>query len=26
MQLDFSTLEPLERYRWLASTITPRPI
>jgi flavin reductase (DIM6/NTAB) family NADH-FMN oxidoreductase RutF len=26
MQLDFSTLAPLERYRWLASTITPRPI
>lgn len=26
MQLNFSTLEPLERYRWLASTITPRPI
>ncbi|MFI8382675.1 flavin reductase family protein [Pseudomonas sp. NPDC079086] len=26
MQLDFNTLEPLERYRWLASTITPRPI
>jgi flavin reductase (DIM6/NTAB) family NADH-FMN oxidoreductase RutF len=26
MQLDFSTLEPLERYRWLASSITPRPI
>lgn len=26
MQLDFSTLEPLERYRWLASTVTPRPI
>ncbi|MCZ4322575.1 flavin reductase family protein [Pseudomonas anguilliseptica] len=26
MQLDFSTLQPLERYRWLASTITPRPI
>jgi flavin reductase (DIM6/NTAB) family NADH-FMN oxidoreductase RutF len=26
MQLDFRTLEPLERYRWLASTITPRPI
>lgn len=26
MQLDFTTLEPLERYRWLASTITPRPI
>ena len=26
MQLDFSALEPLERYRWLASTITPRPI
>lgn len=26
MQLDFTTLTPLERYRWLASTITPRPI
>jgi flavin reductase (DIM6/NTAB) family NADH-FMN oxidoreductase RutF len=26
MQLDFSTLQPLECYRWLASTITPRPI
>ncbi len=26
MQLDFSRLEPLERYRWLASTVTPRPI
>lgn len=26
MQLDFATLTPLERYRWLASTITPRPI
>lgn len=26
MQLDFSTLTPLERYRWLASTVTPRPI
>jgi flavin reductase (DIM6/NTAB) family NADH-FMN oxidoreductase RutF len=26
MQLDFNALEPLERYRWLASTITPRPI
>jgi flavin reductase (DIM6/NTAB) family NADH-FMN oxidoreductase RutF len=26
MQLDFSMLEPLERYRWLASTVTPRPI
>ena len=26
MQIDFSKLEPLERYRWLASTITPRPI
>ena len=26
MQLNFSTLEPLDRYRWLASTITPRPI
>ncbi|WXL27532.1 flavin reductase family protein [Ectopseudomonas mendocina] len=26
MQIDFSKLEPLERYRWLASTVTPRPI
>ena len=26
MQLDFSTLSPLEAYRWLASSITPRPI
>lgn len=26
MQLDFSTLTPLEAYRWLASTVTPRPI
>ncbi|WP_434456106.1 flavin reductase family protein [Stutzerimonas urumqiensis] len=26
MQLDFSTLSPLEAYRWLASTVTPRPI
>jgi flavin reductase (DIM6/NTAB) family NADH-FMN oxidoreductase RutF len=26
MQLDFAALTPLERYRWLASTITPRPI
>lgn len=26
MQLDFKALEPLERYRWLASSITPRPI
>ena len=26
MLLDFNVLEPLERYRWLASTITPRPI
>lgn len=26
MQLDFSTLAPLEAYRWLASTVTPRPI
>lgn len=26
MQLDFSTLEPLECYRWLASCVTPRPI
>jgi flavin reductase (DIM6/NTAB) family NADH-FMN oxidoreductase RutF len=24
--LDFAALAPLERYRWLASTITPRPI
>ncbi|WP_313088792.1 flavin reductase family protein [Pseudomonas sp.] len=26
MQLDFSNLSPVEAYRWLASTITPRPI
>ncbi|MCY1283403.1 Flavin reductase like domain protein [compost metagenome] len=26
MQLDFSQLAPLDAYRWLASTITPRPI
>ncbi|QEY62477.1 flavin reductase family protein [Metapseudomonas lalkuanensis] len=26
MQLDFSRLAPLDAYRWLASTITPRPI
>ena len=26
MQLDFSTLAPAEAYRWLASTVTPRPI
>lgn len=26
MLLDFATLTPLERYRWLASTVTPRPI
>ena len=26
MLLDFSELTPLERYRWLASTVTPRPI
>ncbi len=26
MQLDFSHLSPVEAYRWLASTITPRPI
>ncbi|MBX9762523.1 MAG: flavin reductase family protein [Pseudomonadaceae bacterium] len=26
MLLDFAALTPLERYRWLASTITPRPI
>ncbi|MGH8433281.1 MAG: flavin reductase family protein [Pseudomonas sp.] len=26
MQLDFATLSPLETYRWLASTVTPRPI
>ena len=26
MQLDFSTLTPLDAYRWLASTVTPRPI
>jgi|UPI0004258F07 flavin reductase (DIM6/NTAB) family NADH-FMN oxidoreductase RutF len=26
MQLDFSALTPTERYRWLTSTVTPRPI
>lgn len=26
MQLDFAALTPLEAYRWLASTVTPRPI
>lgn len=26
MQLDFASLSPLEAYRWLASSITPRPI
>ncbi|MBB2496096.1 flavin reductase family protein [Aquipseudomonas ullengensis] len=26
MQLDFSHLAPLDAYRWLASTVTPRPI
>ncbi|SDP03549.1 flavin reductase family protein [Pseudomonas jinjuensis] len=26
MQLDFSTLPPADAYRWLASTVTPRPI
>ena len=26
MQLDFSTLAPLDAYRWMASSITPRPI
>ncbi|MHA6493320.1 flavin reductase family protein [Pseudomonas borbori] len=26
MQLDFSQLSPLECYRWLAATVTPRPI
>lgn len=26
MQIDFSNLAPVEAYRWLASTITPRPI
>jgi len=26
MQLDFGALTPLEAYRWLASTVTPRPI
>ena len=26
MQLDFATLSPLQAYRWLASSITPRPI
>ncbi|MGA6097131.1 flavin reductase family protein [Stutzerimonas marianensis] len=26
MQLDFSTLAPQDAYRWLTSTVTPRPI
>ena len=26
MELDFTALTPLEAYRWLASTVTPRPI
>ncbi|MCU1716960.1 flavin reductase family protein [Pseudomonas sp. 5P_3.1_Bac2] len=26
MQIDFSQLAPLDRYRWMASTVTPRPI
>ncbi|AYC33359.1 flavin reductase family protein [Pseudomonas cavernae] len=26
MQLDFTTLSPLEAYRWLAASVTPRPI
>jgi len=26
MQIDFTALPPLEVYRWLASTVTPRPI
>ncbi|MFG0416393.1 flavin reductase family protein [Pseudomonas sp. zjy_8] len=26
MQLDFSALSPLDAYRWLASSVTPRPI
>ncbi|WP_375738132.1 flavin reductase family protein [Pseudomonas boanensis] len=26
MQLDFSQISPLDAYRWLASTVTPRPI
>ncbi len=26
MQLDFTSLSPLEAYRWLASSVTPRPI
>ena len=26
MQLDFTTLAPLDAYRWMASTVTPRPI
>lgn len=26
MKLDFTTLTPLEAYRWLASSVTPRPI
>ena len=26
MQLDFSQLDAAESYRWLSSTVTPRPI
>ncbi|WP_263142860.1 flavin reductase family protein [Pseudomonas sp. RIT-PI-AD] len=26
MRLDFASLSPLDAYRWLASTVTPRPI
>ncbi len=26
MKLDFATLSPVEAYRWLAATVTPRPI
>jgi flavin reductase (DIM6/NTAB) family NADH-FMN oxidoreductase RutF len=26
VQLDFTSLDPAESYRWLASTVTPRPI
>ena len=26
MLVDFSSLTPLDAYRWLASTVTPRPI
>ncbi|MBO3274501.1 flavin reductase family protein [Pseudomonas schmalbachii] len=26
MQIDFTTLAPADAYRWLASTVTPRPI